>query len=74
MHCVKSTMSELQKHSLHVCNLACSTLINEFVCYTYRMRVESYNVLTLDKYLCGSDIISFPQADYRGRACEAQIH
>lgn len=58
-------MSKLQNHSLRmlVCNLVCSTLINEFVCYPYHMRVESYNVLTLDKYLCGSDIISFPQAD-----------
>lgn len=27
------------------------TLIKEFVCYTYRMRVESYKVLTLNKYL-----------------------
>lgn len=34
------------------------------VSYTYRIRVESYNVLTLDKYLCGSDIIRVPQADY----------
>lgn len=50
------------------------TRIKELVCYTYCMRVESYKVLTLDKYLCGSDLFRLPQADYWERACEALIH